>query len=58
MERQKHRSVLDSIKVQPARPIHSEPRSETSIVGKERPLAVIGGGSDICKASNRNNSKG
>lgn len=58
MEREKHRPVLDPVKVQPTRPVHSEPRSETSIVGKERSLAVIGGGSDICKASNRNNSKG
>jgi hypothetical protein len=54
MEREKHRPVLDPIEVQPTRPIHSEPRGETSIVGKEGPLAVIGGSSDICKTMNSN----
>jgi hypothetical protein len=51
MEREKHRPVLDPVKVQPTRPVHSEPRSETSIVSKEGPLAMIGGSSDIYRAA-------
>jgi hypothetical protein len=57
MERQIHRSVLDPIKVQSTRPIHSEPRGETSIVGKEGPLAVIGSSSDIYRSDKGNLNK-
>jgi hypothetical protein len=56
MERQKHRSVLDPIKVQSTRPVHSEPRGETSIVSKEGPLAMIGSSSDICKTMKSNSN--